>query len=161
MCALDMKYFPSWNFFPDLDLVISKKTIHEGKGLMSGARIDDLIDEGCGEVVFGTCPIKVAKVCANTNGTLFFIHGNRIRNPSGVRNGVNEADYLQLLDFGFDRGCFGRMDGPLLLAHRGHIRPCIDVVFHDGWIQPRNFSVRPSKDVMEFLEESFVGSDFF
>ena len=79
-------------FFSDLDLVISEKSIHEGKGLMSSACIDDLIDEGCGEVVFGTRPIEVVEVYANADGTLFFIHGNRIRNPSGVGNGVNEAD---------------------------------------------------------------------
>ena len=78
-------------FFLDLDLVISRKTVHEGKEFMSGACIDDLIDEGCWEVVFGTRPIEVAEVCANMNGTLFFIHGNRIRNQSGVCNGVDEA----------------------------------------------------------------------
>ena len=44
-------------FFSDLDLVISGKTVHEGKDLMSGACIDNLIDEGCWEVVFGTHPI--------------------------------------------------------------------------------------------------------
>ena len=44
-------------FFPDLDLVISGKSIHEGKYLMYGACIDNMIDEGCWEVVFGTCPI--------------------------------------------------------------------------------------------------------
>ena len=123
---------------------------------MSDACIDNLIDEGCWEVVFGTCPIEVTKVGADVDGTLFFIHGSKIRNPSGVRNGVNEASCEQLLNFSF-----GGMDGPLLLAHRGHIRPCVDVVFHDGWIQPRHFSVRLGKDVAEFLEERFVGSEFF
>ena len=49
-----------------------RKTVHEGKGLMSGASIDDMINEGCGEVVFGTCPIKIMEICANANGTLFF-----------------------------------------------------------------------------------------
>ena len=118
-------------FFSDLDLVVSKKTVHEGEGLMSGACIDYLVDEWCGGVVFGTCPIEIVKVCANVNGTLFFIHGNRIRNPSGVCNGVNEASCAQLLYLGFDHGIFGGMDGPLLLAHRGHIRPCVDVVFQN------------------------------
>ena len=46
-------------FFLDLDLVIARKPIHEGKGLLSGARINDLIDEGRWEVVFGTCPIEI------------------------------------------------------------------------------------------------------
>ena len=78
-------------FFLDLNFVISGKVIHEGKDLMSGACIDNLIDEGCWKVVFGTRPIYIAEVCANVDGTLFFIHGNRIRNPSSVRNGVNEV----------------------------------------------------------------------
>ena len=43
--------------FLDLNLVISGKSIHEGKDLMSSACIDNLIDEGCWEVVFGTRPI--------------------------------------------------------------------------------------------------------
>ena len=50
-CSLEMI------FFLNLDLVISGKPIHEGKDLMSGACIDNLIDEGCWEVVFGTFPI--------------------------------------------------------------------------------------------------------
>ena len=62
-------------FFPDLDLVISRKTVHEGKGFMSGACINDLIDEGCGEVVFATCPVEVTEVYGNVNGTLFLFMG--------------------------------------------------------------------------------------
>ena len=78
-------------FFLDLDLVVLRKTVHERKGLMSVACIDDLVDERGREVAFGTCPIKIVEVSANANGTLFFIHGNRIRNPSCVCNGINEA----------------------------------------------------------------------
>ena len=87
------------------------------------------------------------------DGTLFFIHRNRIRNPSGVCNGVNEVGYAQLLNFNFDRNNFGGVDGPLLLVHGGHIGPCVNVVFHDGWIQPGNFNARLGKDVAKFLEE--------
>ena len=128
---------------------------------MFSACIDYLIDEGCWEVVFGTHPFEVMEVCTNMNGTLFLIHWNSIRNPSGVGDGVDEASCAQLLYLGFDCDHFGRMDGLLLLVHGGHIGPCVDVVFYDGWIQPRHFSVRPSKDVTEFLEECFVGSNFF
>ena len=65
-------------FFPNLNLVISGKSVHEGKDIMSGTCIDDLIDEWCWEVVFGTRPIQIAEVCTNVDGTLFLIHGNRI-----------------------------------------------------------------------------------
>ena len=61
--------------FPDLDLVISEKPVHEGKYLMSGARIDNMIDEGCWEVVFGTLPIQIMEVYANVDGTLFLFTG--------------------------------------------------------------------------------------
>ena len=44
------------------------------------------------------------------------------------------------------------MDGSLILVNGGHIGTCVDVVLHDGWIQPRNFSVRLGKYVVEFLE---------
>ena len=71
-------------FFPDLDLVIARKSIHEGEGLMSGACIDDLVNERCGEFVFGTCSIEIVEVYDNANGTLFFIHVNMIRNQSCV-----------------------------------------------------------------------------
>ena len=128
---------------------------------MSDTCIDNLIDEGCWEVVFGTWPIEVMKVCANANGTLFLIHGNMIRNPSCVCNRINEAGCVQLLYLSFDHNHFGRMDGPLLLMHGGRISPCVDVVFHNGWIQAGNFSVRLGKDVMEFLEERFIGNNFF
>ena len=77
---------------PDLNLVIPEKFVHEGKYLMSGTCIDNMIDEGCWEVVFGTCPIEIVEFSANEDGTLFFIHGNRIRNPYCVCNGINEAD---------------------------------------------------------------------
>ena len=96
---------------------------------MSGACIDYLIDEGCWEVVFGTRPIDIVEVYANTNGTLFFIHRNSIRNPSGLGNGVNEAGSAQLLYLSFNRDHFGRMDGSLLLAYGGHIGPSVDMVF--------------------------------
>ena len=95
-----------------MDLVISGKSIHEGKDLMSVTCIDNLIDEGCWGVVFGTRPIEIVEVCENVDGTLFFIHGNRIRNPSGVRNGVNEASCVQLLDFIFECRNSGGVDGP-------------------------------------------------
>ena len=53
------------------------------------------------------------------------------------------------------------MDWPLILVHGGHIEPCVDVVLNYGWIQPGHFSVGLGEDVTEFLEERFVGSDFF
>jgi hypothetical protein len=38
----------------DLDLVIAIKYVHEGEYFMTSTGIDDLVNEGSGEVVFGT-----------------------------------------------------------------------------------------------------------
>ena len=83
---------------------------------MSSACIDDVVDERGGKVVFGTCPIEIMEVYANANGTLFFIHGNTIRNPSCVCNGINEAGCAQLFYLGFHHIHIGWMDGLLLLV---------------------------------------------
>ena len=133
--------------FPDLNLVVIEKAVHEGKDFMFGAHINDLMDEGCWEVVFGTCLIQAAKVCTNADGTLFFIHGNMILNPCCVSNGVNDISCVQLLNLDFDRDNFGGMDWTLFLVHGDHIGPCVDVEFHNGWIQHGHSSVGPDKYV--------------
>jgi hypothetical protein len=64
-----------------LNLVIARESVHEGEGLVAGAVIDDLIDEGCWEVVFGTCIVEIAKVCADEDSALFLVDGYRVGNP--------------------------------------------------------------------------------
>ena len=78
-------------FFPDLNLVVPRKTIHERKYFMSGTSVNDLVNERSGEIVLGTCQIEITKVNTDTNGTHFFVNGNGIRNPSGIRDGVYET----------------------------------------------------------------------
>ena len=78
-------------FLPDLIFVVSKETIHEGKYLMTDAFINDLVNKRSWEVVLGTCQIQIVEVCIYVNGALFLIRGNRVGNPNGIRNGVNEA----------------------------------------------------------------------
>jgi hypothetical protein len=40
--------------------------------------VDNLIDEGCWKVVFGTCVIEITKVRADVDNALFFINGYRV-----------------------------------------------------------------------------------
>ena len=61
------------------------------KYLMFDAGVNDFVNEWSREVVFGTCQNRVAKISTDTDGTLFFIHGNMIRNPSGICDGVYET----------------------------------------------------------------------
>ena len=43
--------------------------------------IDNLVDERCWEIVFGTSMINIAKVGADANSALFFVNGDRVGNP--------------------------------------------------------------------------------
>jgi hypothetical protein len=45
------------------------------------AVVDNLIDERCWKVVFGTCVIEIMKFRADTDSALFFINGYRVGNP--------------------------------------------------------------------------------
>jgi hypothetical protein len=74
----------------DLNLVIAREFIHEGESLVAGAVINDLIDEGCWKVVFGTCIVEIAKVGADADSALFLVNGYRVGNPGSVSNGVNK-----------------------------------------------------------------------
>jgi hypothetical protein len=65
----------------DLDLIITRETVYEGQSLVACTVVDNLIDERLWKVVFGTCMIEIAKVCADTNSTLFFVNGYRVGNP--------------------------------------------------------------------------------
>jgi hypothetical protein len=48
---------------------------------VASAVVDNLIDERRWKVVFGTCIIEIAKVCANADSALFFVDGYRVGNP--------------------------------------------------------------------------------
>jgi hypothetical protein len=65
----------------NLDLLVTKETVHEGQSLVACAIIDYLVDEGCWKVVFGTGVIEVMEVCTDMNSALFFINRDRVGDP--------------------------------------------------------------------------------
>jgi hypothetical protein len=75
----------------DLNLIIAREPIHKGKCFMAGTIIDYLINERGWEVVFGTSVFEIMKVCADVNGSLFFVNQDGVGDPRSVRNGVNET----------------------------------------------------------------------
>ena len=71
-------------------MVITRESVHKGESLVVGAVVDNLIDERHWKVVFGTCIIEIAKVCANANSALFFVDGFKVRNPGSISDGLNK-----------------------------------------------------------------------
>ena len=58
---------------------------------MFGAHVNDLVNEQGWEVVFGTIEIQIMKVRTNTDGSLFFVHRDKVANLRGVSNRVDET----------------------------------------------------------------------
>ena len=110
--------------------------------------VNDLVNERCGEVVFGTSLVQVAKVRADTDGALFLKNGNWVGHPSGVFNGVNETSLLELIDFGFDSVTSGRMNGSHLLSDWFGVRPGVDMMLDNGRIEPGHFRIGPGEDIL-------------
>lgn len=54
----------------DLDLIIALKTIHEGKDLISGANVNDLIIKESGIIIHWPCLVEIVE----TMNTLMFPH---------------------------------------------------------------------------------------
>jgi hypothetical protein len=65
----------------NLDLVVTRETVHEGQSLVTCAIIDYLVDEGCWKVVFGIGMIEVTKVHIDTDSALFFVNKDRVGDP--------------------------------------------------------------------------------
>ena len=65
----------------NLNLIITRESIHKGESLVASTVIDNLIDERNWKVVFWTCIIEIMKVGADANSTLFFVDGYRVGHP--------------------------------------------------------------------------------
>ena len=62
-------------------MVIARESVHKGESLVVGSVVDNLIDERCWKVVFGTCVIEIAKVRTDVDSALFLVDGYRVGNP--------------------------------------------------------------------------------
>lgn len=74
----------------------SRRIYPSGRGLHGSAGVDDLIDRGCGKVVFWTCPIQIMEIGAYTNGPLFLGNMDRVQNLGFVFNGKDKLSWCNL-----------------------------------------------------------------
>ena len=65
----------------DLDLIVAREPIHEGKILVSGTVIDNLVDGRSWKGVLGTCMVEMEKIGVDANSALFFVSGDGVGNP--------------------------------------------------------------------------------
>jgi hypothetical protein len=77
----------------NIDLIISRETIHEREYFTSGAVIDNLIDERGRKVVFWTSFVDIPIINAYTNGALFLVNRDKIGNLICESHWINKARF--------------------------------------------------------------------
>ena len=61
-------------FLFDLDLIIARETIHEGKDVDSNTVINDLINEQCQVIALSTCFVQIMQISTHMNGSMFLVY---------------------------------------------------------------------------------------
>ena len=123
--------------------------------------INDLVNEWCGEVFFGTSFVQITKVSADTDGALFLENENWIGHPSGVFDGIDKTSLLELIDLSFDSLSSGRINGSQILTDLASVRSCVDMMLENGGIESGHFRVGPGENIAEFFEKLGVSFNFF
>jgi hypothetical protein len=90
----------------NVDLIIPRETIHQREDFIVGAIIDNLIDEGGREVVFGTSFVDIPIINVYMNCALFLVDRDKIGNLVSEGHRVNKASFEKFLDFEIDSSRF-------------------------------------------------------
>ena len=65
----------------NINLIVAREAIHEGKNNASNTVVDYLIDIGSGKLVFWTSLIQIHKIDTNPNSAMFFVHRDYVGHP--------------------------------------------------------------------------------
>ena len=106
---------------------------------MSCTRIDDLVDEWSGVIVFRESFVQILKIGANAYCALFFHDGNRVRNPRCIGDGVDKPNFVKLVDFSLYWFYLRWVQLTLFLAYWRYVRTSVNMVLYDSRTKPRNF----------------------
>lgn len=94
----------------DINLVISKKSIHKGKYLTQITFVDDFVDKGTQIVIFRTSLINISIVDTNMYSPLFLGYWNNIGNTICQWCGVNKNSLENFFKFTFYGSCLLRVN---------------------------------------------------
>ena len=106
---------------------------------MSNTCIDDLVDEWCGVIVFGTSFVEIQKISADTYCALFFHDGNRVGNPQCIGDGVDKPSFVKLINFLLYFFYLRWVQLMLFLVYWRYVRPSVNMVLYYSRTKPRNF----------------------
>ena len=95
-----------------IDLVISRKSIHEREDDTSSTFVGNLIDMQSQKIAFGTSFVQVSKIDADSNGALLFIDGDNNRYPFRQGYKINKPSFEKFLYLNFNSCGLPWMDLP-------------------------------------------------
>jgi hypothetical protein len=65
----------------DLNFVVARENVHEGKSFVASTIINNLVDKGRWKIVFGTSMTEITKIRTNTDSALLFFNGDGVGDP--------------------------------------------------------------------------------
>jgi len=86
----------------DINLVLSRETIHRSKFFTSGTLFDNLINKSGGMIVLRICLVHISKVYTQKNGPLIFANRYKVRKLLSQGDQVDEANFDHLLHLFLD-----------------------------------------------------------
>jgi hypothetical protein len=144
----------------NVDLIIPGETIHLREDFTFGAIVDNLIDEGCRKVVFGTRFVDIPIINAYMNCALFLIDRDKIGNPVSESHRVNKVGFEKFLDFELDSSRFTWVNWTKALPNGFSVGVCLDLMYHNLRVDTRHFFVALGEDVTKLFEKGRIGDDF-
>lgn len=88
----------------DLNLVIVRESIHEGKYLTYNRVIDGIINERSRVIVFQKSLIQIMKIGTHSNVSLLISYWNKIGYPFGQQHKIDESLLKQFFNINFNHG---------------------------------------------------------
>jgi hypothetical protein len=115
----------------NIDLIISRETIHQREDFTSNTIVNNLVDEGGRKFVLRTCFVNIPIINAHTNCAFFLVYRDKIGNPVSESHRVNKSIVEKFLNFKLDSSCFTWVDWMKALLDGLSVGVCLDLMYHN------------------------------
>ena len=136
----------------DLNLIISRKSIHKGENFASYTLIQNLVNKWCGKIILRTGSIQISKISAYSDRPLLLFYWNGVWHPLCQWNVIDNTSFEKLLYIFLNRRLFPRIDCSQMLSNMFSIRIGFDFMLDNARVNSRHFLVRPSEHISKLFK---------
>ena len=83
---------------------------------------------------------------------MFLSNEHDVQDPFGQRYQIYKISFEEFFNFGFNNSCLFRMNWSEFLPNKPSSSIGLDFMYNYSWFDAKNFFMRPSKNVVEFLK---------